>query len=105
MRQGLQSWEEGAGGVTASTTLLISASEWMVLIALFTYFCIKIKNNQGVPWWPSRQGFGIVTAVAWVQSLAQKLVHAATVAKKIKKTKTKNPPKTKKNQHCQNIKA
>ena len=35
----------------------------------------------GVPWWPSGYRSGIVTAVAWVQSLVQELLHAMGVAK------------------------
>lgn len=30
----------------------------------------------GIPWWPSSQGFGLVTTVAGVQSQAQELPHA-----------------------------
>ena len=43
---------------------------------------------MGVPWWLSglgNQGTGVVTAVAWVRSLAGELLHAAGVAKKKKK--------------------
>ena len=36
----------------------------------------------GVPWWPSRERSGVVTAVVWVQSLAQELQHAAGTAPK-----------------------
>ena len=44
---------------------------------------------MGVPWWLSglgNQGTGVVTAVAWVRSLAGELLHAAGVAKKKRKS-------------------
>ena len=40
-----------------------------------THYNRKMGNNLQVPWWP-----GIVTAVAWVQSLAEELLQADTAA-------------------------
>ena len=42
-----------------------------------------------VPQWPSDKGYGVVTAVARVQSLAPELLHAADMAKKKKKRPTR----------------
>ena len=44
-------------------------------------------NDEGFPWWPSGEEFGIVTAVVWVRSLAQELLHDVDVTKKKKKKK------------------
>ena len=38
--------------------------------------CKRKKKVKGFPWWPNGQGFGIVTAVFWVQSLAWELTSA-----------------------------
>ena len=38
------------------------------------------KLDVRIPHWHSGQGSGIVTAVAWVQSLAQELLHAMGMA-------------------------
>jgi len=46
---------------------------------LFKYF------NVSIPWWPSTEGSGFVTAVVRVQSLAWELLHASGAAKKKKK--------------------
>ena len=52
---------------------------------------VFIKATFGVPWWLSRLRLqhchcnGLVTAVTWVQSLAQELPCALGVAKKEKK--------------------
>ena len=42
---------------------------------------LKIRK-QGVPQWPSHEGFSVVPAVARVQSLARELLYASGVAKK-----------------------
>ena len=40
----------------------------------------KKKEEDGVPWWPSGEGFGIITSVAWVQSLAWEFSNAVGTA-------------------------
>ena len=47
-------------------------------------------NATGVSWRPNGLGFGVVTAVALVQSLAREPLHAVGTAKKKKQTKNKN---------------
>lgn len=39
-------------------------------------------HTKGVPGWPNGWGFGIVTAVAWLQSLIQELPRTTAMAKK-----------------------
>ena len=41
-----------------------------------------LESISGIPWWLSALGSGIVTTVAWAQSLAQELPHAMGTAKK-----------------------
>lgn len=52
----------------------------------------KGLTHSRVPWWPSVYGFGVVTSVAWIRSLAWELPHAIDMAKK--QNKPKNRP------HC-----
>lgn len=46
-------------------------------------------KSPGVPWLPSDWGFDIVTAVAWVQSLAWEFLPSVGETKKKKKAKSK----------------
>ena len=58
-------------------------------------YCSKTTIHMGLPWSPSSWRFSIITAVGpvtamtWVQSLAQELLHATSEAKQT------NPPKRK----------
>lgn len=67
-RGGLPSWE-GQGLIP------LGASK-----CLGSYFreAPEIVSAFGVPWWLSREGLGIVTAVARVQSLTWELPHAVS---------------------------
>lgn len=50
--------------------------------AVFVSIGYKKYRGIGVPWWPSSQGFGVVTAVARVQALARELPRAMGKAQK-----------------------
>lgn len=51
-----------------------------------TFKLIK-RLREGVLWWPSGEGSGLVTAVAWVQSSAWELLYASGAARKEKTKK------------------
>ena len=55
----------------------------------------KKKEEDGVPWWPSGEGFGIITSVAWVQSLAWEFSNAVGTAFPPQKKRIINMKKTK----------
>ena len=48
----------------------------------FFMWCLYIKRQFLISWWPNGYGFGVVTAVAQIWSLAQELPHATSMAKK-----------------------
>ena len=65
-----------------STKDLFPKMSILTLVPFKTMLPTILKPCCGVPWWLSSEGFSIVTAVVWVQSVAQELPHAIGVAKK-----------------------